>query len=76
MKEGGVENTYFRNDKATAHITCWTIQLLNDDIPKRLILQNDDLVWPVRSLGLTAPDYFLWDFLKSGVHVNKPQLIQ
>ncbi|KAF7271786.1 hypothetical protein GWI33_015370 [Rhynchophorus ferrugineus] len=32
-----------------------------------------DLAWPP---GLAAPDFFLWNFLKSKVYRNKPQTIQ
>ncbi|KAF7272594.1 hypothetical protein GWI33_014633, partial [Rhynchophorus ferrugineus] len=32
--------------------------------------------WPARSPDLTAPDIFLWSFLKSKVYVNKLQTIQ
>jgi len=32
-------------------------------------------LWPPRSPDLTAPDYFLWGYLKGRVYQNKPRTI-
>jgi hypothetical protein len=37
--------------------------------PNRLISRFGDLTWPSRSPVLTAPDYFLWGYLKEKVFV-------
>ena len=34
---------------------------------------QNDINWPSRSLNLTSPDFFLWEYLKKKVFVNKPQ---
>jgi hypothetical protein len=34
---------------------------------------NSDQNWPPRSCDLTPCDFFLWGFVKSRVHANKPQ---
>nr|CAH7725913.1 unnamed protein product [Callosobruchus chinensis] len=38
-------------------------------------LPFDDLAWPASSPALTAPDFYLWGYLKSRLYVNKPQTI-
>ncbi|KOC58652.1 hypothetical protein WH47_05397, partial [Habropoda laboriosa] len=35
-----------------------------------------DIDWPRRSPDLTAPDFFLWGYLKEQVHANKPTTIE
>ena len=37
--------------------------------------KNGDFEWPPRSPDLTAPDFFLWGYLKSKVYVNKPRTL-
>jgi hypothetical protein len=37
-----------------------------------VISRFGDIVWPPRSPDLTAPDFFLWGYLKSKVYANKP----
>jgi hypothetical protein len=33
------------------------------------------ILWPVRSPDLTAPDFFLWGYLKESVYRNRPHTI-
>jgi len=40
-----------------------------------LMSKNGDFEWPPRSPDLTAPDFFLWGYLKSKVYVNKPRTL-
>ena len=40
--------------------------------PGRIISWFGDVPWPPGSPDLTAPDYFLWGYLKSKVYCNKP----
>ena len=35
-----------------------------------------DLDWSPRSPDLTPPDFFLWEYLKSKVWVNKPRTVE
>ncbi|XP_075164295.1 uncharacterized protein LOC142236896 [Haematobia irritans] len=45
-----------------------------------LVDQNENFLsnlrWPPRSPDLTAPDFFLWGYLKDKVYVNNPQTLQ
>ena len=75
LDELGLENMWFQQDGATAHTARATTDMLKDAFPGRLISRFGDLHWPARSLDLTAPDFFLWGFLKSRVYVNKPQTL-
>ena len=63
-------------DMATAHTARATMELLRNIFGERIISKNSDFAWPPRSPDLTAPDYFLWGYLKGLVYVNKPQTIQ
>ncbi|CAK9832753.1 hypothetical protein ANTRET_LOCUS9537 [Anthophora retusa] len=40
-----------------------------------VLTQRADFNWPSRSPDLTAPDCFLWAYLKERVYVNKPATI-
>jgi len=40
--------------------------------PQRVISRFGDVPWPPRSPDLTAPDFFLWGYLKSKVYSNRP----
>jgi hypothetical protein len=52
------------------------MDLLRDIFGERIISKNAEFVWPPRSPDLTAPDFFLWCYLKERVYVNKPRTIQ
>ena len=67
---------WFQQDGATAHTARATMDLLRQIFGERIISRNSEIVWPSRSPDLTAPDYFLWGYLKERVYVNKPQTIQ
>uniref|UniRef100_A0A8D8R635 Uncharacterized protein n=1 Tax=Cacopsylla melanoneura TaxID=428564 RepID=A0A8D8R635_9HEMI len=42
----------------------------------RIISQNSEFPWPANSPEMTAPDFFLWAYLKKRVYVNKPRTLQ
>lgn len=68
------ENTLFQQDGATSHTANISMDLLRLAFPGRLISRNGDIPWPARSPDLTAPDFFLWGYLKSKVfEVNPPR---
>ncbi|CAK9815653.1 hypothetical protein ANTPLA_LOCUS8734 [Anthophora plagiata] len=50
--------------------------LLRRLFTNRLISKNDDYDWPARSPDFTAPDSFLWEYLKSKVYVGRPRSLQ
>jgi hypothetical protein len=52
------------------------MDLLREIFGERIISKNAEFVWPPRSPDLTAPDFFLWGYLKERVYVNKPRTIQ
>ena len=52
------------------------IQLLYESFPDRVISRFDDQNWPRRLYDLTSLNFFLWNFLKSTVYVNKPTTLR
>jgi hypothetical protein len=44
--------------------------------PNSLISRFGVLTWPSRSPDLTAPDYFLWGYLKKKVFANRLHTIE
>lgn len=70
------QQIWFQQDGATAHTARATMRLLREYFPDRIISKNGDLRWPPRSPDLTAPDFFLWGYLKEKVYVNKPRTLQ
>lgn len=67
---------WFQQDGATAHTARATMELLREMFGDRIISRNSAFSWPPRSPDLTAPDFFLWGYLKGKVYVNKPETIQ
>jgi hypothetical protein len=47
--------------------------LLRERFPGRVISRFGDINWPPRSPDLTAPDFFLWGYLKPQVYATKPR---
>ncbi len=43
------------------------MHLLRNIFGERIISRNVTIIWPPRSPNLTAPDYFLWDYLKESL---------
>ena len=52
------------------------MQLLTAMFQNRKISRHSDFEWPPHSSDLTAPDFWLWGYLKDKVYVNKPRTIQ
>nr|CAI5865735.1 unnamed protein product [Callosobruchus analis] len=67
---------WFQQDGATAHTARDTMVLLQEIFGDRIISRRSNFNWPPRSPDLTAPDFFLWSYLKEKVYVNKPQTIR
>lgn len=76
LAENNMEHYWFQQDGATCHSARETIDLLKPMFPRRLISKNGDYDWPPRSPDLTAPDFFLWGYLKSKVYSNKPETLE
>jgi len=52
---------------ATVHTAVISIAALRRLFPQRVISCFGDVPWPPRSPDLTAPDFFLWGYLKKSV---------
>lgn len=70
------QQIWFQQDGATAHTAKPTMKILREIFGKRIISKNSEFNWPPRSPDLTAPDFFLWGYLKNRVYINKPKTIQ
>ncbi|GFV86115.1 transposable element Tcb2 transposase [Trichonephila clavipes] len=66
---------WFQQDGATCHTARATIDLLKDTFGDRLISRFGPVNWPPRSCDLTPLDYFLWDYVKSLLYVDKLQTL-
>jgi hypothetical protein len=58
-------NLLFQQDGATACTTVISMASLWFLFPQRVISHFGDVPWPPRSPDLTAPDFFIWGYLKS-----------
>jgi len=56
---------------ATAHTAVISIAALRRLFPQGVISRFGDMPWPPRSPDLTAPDFFLWGYLKK-VYSTRP----
>nr|XP_022903109.1 uncharacterized protein LOC111415594 [Onthophagus taurus] len=66
----------FQQDGATAHTARNSMRVLREIFNGRLISRFGDLPWPSRSPDLTAPDFFLWGYLKAKVFASRPGTIE
>lgn len=67
---------WFQQDGATAHTARATLNLLQQLFGDRIISKGSQFAWPPRSPDLSAPDFFLWGYLKERVYRNKPRSIE
>lgn len=67
---------WFQQDGATAHTSRQTRMVLQNMFPGHLISRFGDITWPSNSPDLTAPDFFLWGYLKQKVYARRPQTLQ
>ena len=63
---------WFQQGGATAHTAVNSIAALRRLFPQRAISRFGDVPCPPRSPDLSAPDFFLWGYLKSKVYNNRP----
>jgi len=63
---------WFQQDGAMPHTAVISIAALRRLLPQWVISCLGDVPWPPRSPDLTAPDFFLWGYLKSKVYSNHP----
>jgi len=62
----------FNKMVATAHTAVISIAALRPLFPQQVISRFGDVPWPPLSPDLSAPDFFLWGYLKSKVYSNRP----
>lgn len=63
---------WFQQDGATSHTSNVSMGLLKRKFKGTLISNKGDIPWPPRSPDLTAPDFYLWGYLKQTVYRKKP----
>ena len=63
---------WFQQDGATAHLVVISIAALYHLFSQWVISHFGYVPWPPRLPDLTAPDFFLWGYLKSKVYGNHP----
>ncbi|GFY43575.1 putative DD41D transposase [Trichonephila inaurata madagascariensis] len=71
-----LDSMWFQQDGTTSHTAHGTIDLLKNKFDERVISRNGPVDWPPRSCDLTPLDFFLWDYVKSLVYVNKPTTLK
>ncbi len=74
-KRRKLSQTWFQQDGATAHTANETLTVLRAAFANRIISRRTELQWPARSPDLTAPDFFVWGYLKSVVYGDKPRTL-
>ena len=62
----------FQQDGAMAHTIVISIAALRHLFPQRVIPHFGDVPWPPHLPDLTAPDFFLWGYLKSKMYSTFP----
>jgi len=62
-------------DGATCHTAKQTMKLLSQIFGNRIISRSSAFGRPPQLPDLTAPDFFLWGYLKDWVYINKPRTI-
>jgi hypothetical protein len=60
---------WFQQDGATAHVAVISIAALQRFFPQRVISRFGYVPWPL-SPDVTAPDFFIWSYLKKKVYSN------
>ena len=63
----------FQQDSAPAHATGTSLNAVHEVFTEEGTISRG--LWPTRSPGLNACDYFLWEYLKSVVYKNNPHTL-
>ena len=71
-----LNSLWFQHDGATCYTAKETVELLHESLPGCVIFRFGGRLWSSRSYDLTPLDFFLLDFLKSQVYVNKLTMIE
>lgn len=65
-------NMWFQHDGCPAHYAVIAREVLNREFNGRWIGRGGPVNWPARSPDLTAPDFYLWGYLKNRVYQEVP----
>jgi hypothetical protein len=65
-------NVWFQQNGATSHTAVIRMAAPHLLFPQRMTSRLSDVPWPPCSPDLTAPDFFLWDYLKIKVCSRRP----
>ena len=66
---------WFQQDGATAHTANEPMTIVRNMFPGHLISRFGDVPWPPRSTDLSTCDFFLCEYLKSRVYIQKPRTL-
>ena len=66
-----INKLWFQQDGSRPHWAKMSIELLKETFGNRVISKDGAVPWPPRSPDLTAPDFFLWGFVKNEVYAQK-----
>ena len=67
---------YFQQDGAQAHYAKSVRDWLDENLANRWIGRRGSVEWPPRSPDLSPLDFFLWGYLKSKVHNDRPRTLE
>ena len=67
-----LSKVWFQQDGAKPHTAHGVLKYLSEVFGARVLSKNTSVEWPPRSPDLTAPDFFLWGWLKMEVYRNTP----
>ena len=70
------QEMWSQQDGATDHTARQSMALLRGLFGGHLISRFSGFNWSSRSPDLTAPEFFIWGYLKERVYVNNPRTIQ
>ena len=65
-------NLWFQRNGAAAHTAVIRMAAPRHLFPQQMASRLSDVPWPPHSPDLTAPDSFLWGYLKSKVYSRRP----
>jgi hypothetical protein len=66
-----ISSVWCQQGGATAHTARASMSVLQEMFPQHVIYRGGDVAWP----DLSASDYFVWVYLKSGIFISKPRTI-
>ena len=75
IEKDDIGNIQFQENGATCHAAEATVDVLRPLFEDRIISSRADVVWPLRSWGLTPLDYDLQGAVRDKCYADKPETI-